>query len=117
MSIENNEKYSAELKHIEEDAIIECMLLEVEALEMKLQAMILVKEKFIRELACENYCTEIYKRYGIAVMKPLIIKNKMITPKVSENIKLSTSLEYVLRIATIMIIVTQGWGWGFISLG
>lgn len=67
--IENyNKKISEELKEIENAAIIECMLAEIDVLEKKLEATIMMNQRVCRMLGGPDCGKEHYSRYKIAMM-------------------------------------------------
>ena len=58
-----------ELLDIENDAIIECMLSEIEILEMKNQVLVMQATKKCRALGIKSHAKGLYDRYGIVVME------------------------------------------------
>lgn len=70
-----NKSYSHDVLDLENDAIIECMLAEIEMLEMKHQCLIMQLAKKLHALGIPNIENAIYLKYGEAFMEASINEN------------------------------------------
>lgn len=96
-----NDDYTQELKTIEYEAIIECMQVELERIEKKLEIVLAYEQKLLHQQNSDNFGEVLYKRYGSTYMNPEVNKNK---------IKNSPCIQFSLRIVSSYLIVFFGGG-------
>ena len=81
----------------EKDAIIDCMTIEIEILEMKLQKLAMEKSKLLDEINAESTGQAIYQRYGFAWMDKMVNDIKVTVPVLNRNqeVELNSPLRIV----------------------